>query len=109
MIEQALENIAKRGYSVVWRYNPFGDEIVIAMTKKVGDKTYKKEGTLRNPDLGHIGGFELAMIMQLQYMASEMDRETPNQDEIDHLKRAIGRLQMDPIRIFSISNYIKED
>lgn len=74
MLEKTLIDLAHRHFEIMWRYEAMTNSIIVHMEKQYGQQRYQQNCQVTFREIGCSGGFEVYMVMLLQYLADEINR-----------------------------------
>lgn len=74
MFEKALIDLAHRHFKIMWRYEAMTNSIIVHVEKQYGQQRYQQNYQVTFKEIGCSGGFEVYMVMLLQYLADEINR-----------------------------------
>ena len=74
MFEKTLIDLAHRHFKIMWRYEAMTNSIIVHVEKQYGQQRYQQNYQVTFEEIGYSGGFEVYMVMLLQYLADEINR-----------------------------------
>lgn len=74
MLEKTLIDLAHRHFKIMWRYEAMTNSIIVHVEKQYGRQRYQQNCQVTFREIGCSGGFEVYMVMLLQYLADEINR-----------------------------------